>query len=67
MLFHIKHTHSWEPCPYHDADRSVAVWAIVAAVPCERILSSCPEWDRHRVDGFRTLDRFRKPQAVVEV
>ncbi len=22
MLFHIKHTHSWEACPYHDADRA---------------------------------------------
>jgi hypothetical protein len=21
MLFHIKHTHSWETCPYHDPDR----------------------------------------------
>lgn len=21
MLFHVKHTHSWEACPYHDADR----------------------------------------------
>jgi hypothetical protein len=22
MLFHVKHTHSWEACPYHDADRA---------------------------------------------
>jgi hypothetical protein len=22
MLFHIKHTHSWETCPYHDAERA---------------------------------------------
>ena len=22
MLFHVKHTHSWEACPYHDPDRA---------------------------------------------
>lgn len=22
MLFHVKHTHSWEMCPYHDAERA---------------------------------------------
>jgi len=22
MLFHVTHTHSWEACPYHDADRA---------------------------------------------
>jgi len=22
MLFHVKHTHSWEACPYHDSDRA---------------------------------------------
>ena len=22
MLFHVKHTHSWEAFPYHDADRA---------------------------------------------
>jgi hypothetical protein len=22
MLFHVKHTHSWETCPYHDAERA---------------------------------------------
>ena len=23
MLFHVKHTHSWETCPYHDPDRAL--------------------------------------------
>lgn len=22
MLFHVKHTHSWEACPYHDPERA---------------------------------------------
>ncbi len=22
MLFHVTHTHVWEACPYHDADRA---------------------------------------------
>lgn len=22
MLFHVKHTHTWEACPYHDAERA---------------------------------------------
>ena len=22
MLFHVKHTHSWEACLHHDADRA---------------------------------------------
>ncbi len=27
MLFHVKHTHSWEACPYHDADRARETFA----------------------------------------
>ncbi len=26
MLFHVKHTHSWESCPYHDPDRAQATF-----------------------------------------
>jgi len=26
MLFHVKHTHSWEACPYHDPDRARATF-----------------------------------------
>jgi len=26
MLFHVKHTHSWEVCPYHDAERAKATF-----------------------------------------
>lgn len=26
MLFHVKHTHSWEACPYHDAERAQATF-----------------------------------------
>ena len=26
MLFHVKHTHSWETCPYHDPDRARATF-----------------------------------------
>lgn len=26
MLFHVKHTHSWEVCPYHDAERAEATF-----------------------------------------
>ncbi len=26
MLFHVKHTHSWETCPYHDPDRALATF-----------------------------------------
>ena len=22
MLFHVKHIHSWEACPYHDPERA---------------------------------------------
>ena len=26
MLFHVKHVHSWESCPYHDPDRARATF-----------------------------------------
>lgn len=26
MLFHVKHTHSWEACPYHDPERAKATF-----------------------------------------
>jgi hypothetical protein len=26
MLFHVKHVHSWEACPYHDPDRARATF-----------------------------------------
>lgn len=26
MLFHVKHTHSWEACPYHDPERAQATF-----------------------------------------
>ena len=26
MLFHVKHTHGWEACPYHDPDRARATF-----------------------------------------
>jgi hypothetical protein len=26
MLFHVKHVHSWETCPYHDPDRARATF-----------------------------------------
>lgn len=26
MLFHIKHTHNWETCPYHDPERAKATF-----------------------------------------
>ncbi len=31
MLFHIKHTHTWEACPYHDADRAKATFGAAMA------------------------------------
>jgi hypothetical protein len=26
MLFHVTHTHSWESCPYHDAEKAAATF-----------------------------------------
>ena len=26
MLFHVKHVHSWEACPYHDPERTRATF-----------------------------------------
>ena len=26
MLFHVKHVHSWEACPYHDPERARATF-----------------------------------------
>jgi hypothetical protein len=26
MLFHVKHVHSWETCPYHDPERARATF-----------------------------------------
>jgi len=31
MLFHVKHTHTWDACPYHDADRAKATFGAAMA------------------------------------
>ena len=34
MLFHVKHTHSWQACPYHDPDRARTTFGkAIAGVP----------------------------------
>ena len=35
MLFHVKHVHSWEACPYHDPERARATFGKAMAAIME--------------------------------